>query len=106
HPVVLPPAAVTGHRFATPRIDLDDLTAETKLDRVPLVESCGAKRQPLVRRVAREIVLRKVRAVDRQILVVAQHHEPALVAFAPEPLRGREPGRPAADDDDASRLVR
>src|SRR5690606_31421519 len=103
-PVVTHAAAVAEADFARARIDLRDGGSEAKVDAVLLVEARGAQRQPFFRSRAGEIVLREIRTIDRERIVVAEHHEAALVTLAPKPLGCGESCRPAADDDDAIRL--
>ena len=87
-------------------VDAASTRPRTIVDVVLGVESVGAQRDPLLGRVAGEIVLREVRAVVRRVRVVVDHVTRPSIAAAAQHL-GRGAARGArADDDDARRRRR
>ena len=104
-PVVRDHAAVGECHRVVFRIDRRDVDLQAQIDMVVAVKVIRPQRQPVLRRAAGEIVLRKVRAVDWRRIVVAQHHDAALIILPPQHLGGSESGRAAADDHDPVRHV-
>src|SRR5262249_9641800 len=80
--------------------------AANDVDLVLGVEVVGAKRNPFLGRVAREVVLGEVGPVVRRSVVLVDDGEPSVVARAAKHLGGRGAGGAAADDDDGSRSGR
>ena len=96
--------AAVGHRYrASLRIEGGDGRIEPDLDLLFLVEVGRAQRDPILRRLAGEEVLRQVRPVVRGRIVGAEHGDRAAVALAPQHLGCRVACRAAADDDDRLR---
>jgi hypothetical protein len=60
----------------------------------------GPQRHPFLRRVARQVVLRQVGAIDRRRLVRAEQQDLTVVALAPQRLGGGFARRARADDGD------
>ena len=102
-PIVRNLAPVGERDLARARVDTGDVRLETQVDAVLGIEAFRAQRHPILRRVAREIVLGEVRPVDGRRVVIAQHDDAALVLLAPQHLRSRETGGASADDDDLLR---
>ena len=82
------------------RLDVDPghVGAEHDFDRMLAVEFGRPQRDPLFRRVAREIVLGQIRPVVGRGVVGRQQRDAAGKPFAPEHLGRRECRRAAADD--------
>ena len=99
-------AAVLERDGAVPHVDPADLGVQPQIDVVLLVEVVRSERQPVFGRIAGQIVLREVRAIDRRRVVAAEHRDGVLVALPAQHLGRRESGRAAADNDDAVRRCR
>jgi hypothetical protein len=65
-----------------------------------LVEFRRPERDPVVLRLACEVVLREVRTIHRRIRIRADHRQRALVAFAPDHLGGGDACGASADNHD------
>ena len=96
--------AVGERNFPRANVDAGDGRLETKVNSVVGIEAHRAEREPVLRRAAGEIVLGKVRPVDRRGFVAAQHDDLALVLPPPEHLRGSEARGAAADNGDPAGL--
>ncbi|MCY1231532.1 hypothetical protein D9M72_439850 [compost metagenome] len=94
------PRPIGEQDFAGADIDAGNPGSEAHVDAVLGIEALLAQRDPVLRRLAGEIVLRKVRAVDGQRLVIADHDDGALKLFAPQSFGGGKAGGAATDDDD------
>jgi hypothetical protein len=97
-------ATVGQHGFTGVGVDGGDGRLELEVDAVLSVEVGVAKRHPLFRRVAGEVILRQIGPIDGRRIVVAQHHDAALELLTAQHLRRGKTGRAAADDDDPLRL--
>ena len=78
-------------------VDAGDAAART-FDAVLAVEILRAQRNPFLRRVPGEIVLREIRAIVRRGVVGVDDRDPAVVSAATQHLRRRAAGRARADD--------
>ena len=96
-------AAVGERDLAGARIDACDLCRKAQIDGVLGIEAVGTQRHPILRRGAREVVLGEVWPINRGRIVIAQHDNASLVLRTPQSLGRREPGCPAANDDDLLR---
>ena len=76
-----------------------------EIDGVVAIEFGRAKRQPILGRAAREIVLGQVGPVDRRGIVGGQHDDLPLVLPPAQHFRGGEAGGAPADDHDLPRLA-
>ena len=81
----------------------DTRRAEQQLDAPLAIELRRPQRNPVVLRLAGQIVFRQVRTIDRRIRIGADHRDRTVVAFAPQHVGGRQPGGAAADDHDRRR---
>src|SRR5438093_484651 len=95
--------AVAVRDLARTYIDCGDGRLQPQVDALFGVEAVCAQRDPLLRRVAGQVILGQVRPVHGRRVVVAQHHNAALVALAAQHLGGGETGRAAADNHDLLR---
>ncbi len=91
--------------FTRAGVDGRDGRFQAKVDGVVGIELGVAKRQPLFRRAAGEIVLGQIRPVDRRRVVAAQHDDAALVFLPAQHLGCGKSRRAAADDHDCVRLI-
>ncbi len=94
------PSPIGEQDLAGADVDASNPGSEAQVDAVLGIEVLLAQRDPLLRRLTAEIVLRKVRAVDGQRLVIADHDDGALKLFAPQPLGGGKASGATPDDDD------
>jgi hypothetical protein len=99
-PVIGEFAAARGLDLARTRIDPGNVLPQMQLNIVLGIETVRAQRYPVLRRAAGEIVFREIRPVDRHRIVIAQHHDAALVPLPPQCFGGGKAGRTTADDDD------
>ena len=67
---------------------------------VPRIEIVGTQRNPFLRRVAGQIVLRQVGPVARRVGIVAEHGQATRITATAQHFGAGEPGRAAAHDDD------
>jgi hypothetical protein len=102
-PVVGDLIAVTEHEVARARLDRGDSRVEPQLDSGLRIKTAGPQRHPVLCRSTGKVVFRKVGAIHRRSLVVAQHHELALIPLPAEHLGRGETGGAAADDHDPIR---
>jgi hypothetical protein len=102
-PVVGDLAAVAEFELARLRIDGDDAALQPQVDVLFGVVVLRTQRHPVLGRRAVEIVLGQVGTIDGRRVVLAEHHDAALVVLAPEHLGRGETGRTAAHDDHLSR---
>ena len=99
--VVLERLAAVHLELLVLRVDPRGAAADD-VDLVLGVEVVGAKRDPFLGRVAREVVLGQVGPVVRRSVVLVDDGEPSLVARATKHLGGRGAGGAPADDHDGS----
>src|SRR5438093_1130124 len=98
-------AAVSSRWNLTPcRIDPGDLGAQLKIDPGIAVEFRRTQRDPVLRRIAGEIILGQIRPVAWGSLIGAEHRQPAVEPLPAQHFGRREPRGAAADDDDVSGL--
>ena len=99
-PVVGNPASVREHDLAGTGVDAGCIRLETQVDLVLRIEAFSAQRNPVLRRLAGEVVLGKIGPIDGWRFVVAEHDDAALISFAAQFLGRGKTGRAAADDND------
>ena len=98
--------AIAERHAARFRIDRGDARVEPEVDAGVLIKILAAQRQPVLRRIAGEIILGEVGTVDRHRAVTAEHGDGAGKSLAAKRLGRREAGRTAADDDEFLRRRR
>ena len=98
-------AAVGENHVARFGVDRGDVRSEPKVDIGIGVEIVRTQRQPVLRRAARQIILRQIWPIDRRSRIVAEHDDIAAKLLAPQHLGRGKARRAAADDHDPAGCI-
>src|SRR5258708_21522864 len=96
----MPPSSILEHDFPRSHVDAGGVRAKSQIDAVLRIEAVGPQRDPLLRCLSSEIILREIGPIDGWHFLAAYYDKVSLVSLATQFLGRREACRPAAHDDD------